>query len=150
MSDPVGNLQCCFTPLAVYIVDTPELATVAGVGGKTSLVTMAMFRQFGNSFCHEPQTASTTIAQLLEIEANIHPWNLEAYSKEGAKFHLNGVHRPFWCNWPLAEPSEFLTPEPLHHWHKMFWDHDAKWCINALGDAEIDFQFSVLHPHTGF
>lgn len=32
----------------------------------------------------------------------------------------------------------------------MFWDHDAKWCIRMLGGAEIDFQFSVLHPHTGF
>jgi hypothetical protein len=31
----------------------------------------------------------------------------------------------------------------------MFWDHDAKWCIRVLGSAEIDFQFSVLHPHTG-
>ena len=29
----------------------------------------------------------------------------------------------------------------------MFWDHDAKWCI---GDAEIDFRFAILHPHTGF
>ena len=32
----------------------------------------------------------------------------------------------------------------------MFWDHDAKWCIHAVGDAEIDYRFTILHPHTGF
>jgi hypothetical protein len=32
----------------------------------------------------------------------------------------------------------------------MFWGHDVKWCIHVLGAAEIDFRFSVLHPHTGF
>ncbi|KAF8226688.1 hypothetical protein L208DRAFT_1019253, partial [Tricholoma matsutake] len=41
-------------------------------------------------------------------------------------------------------------PKPLHHWHKMFWDHDIKWCIRILGDTEINFWFSILHPHTGF
>jgi len=41
-------------------------------------------------------------------------------------------------------------PEPLHHWHKAFWNHDAKWCINAVGSREIDFHFLVLQSHTGF
>ena len=48
------------------------------------------------------------------------------------------------------ELSLFLTPEPLHHWYKIFWDHDIKWCIRAVGAAEIDFQFSVLQPHVSF
>ena len=32
----------------------------------------------------------------------------------------------------------------------MAWDHDIKWCINALGREEIDFRFSILQPHTGY
>ena len=48
------------------------------------------------------------------------------------------------------EPSQFLPPEPLHHWHKAFWDHDAKWCIRAIGDEEIDLRFSLLQPCVGF
>jgi hypothetical protein len=100
---------------------------------------MAYYKQFGDAFQHEPRTASTTIAQLHAIEAVVDPWNLEAYVQEAAKFSLNGVHWPFWRDWALAEPSKFLTPEPLHHWHKMFWDHNAKWCIHVLGSAEIDF-----------
>ncbi|KAF8970295.1 hypothetical protein BDZ97DRAFT_1914618 [Flammula alnicola] len=151
MSDPLGGQRLCYTPLAGYIVDTPESALIAGVGGKTSSVTMASYKQFGDSFRHEPRTASTTIAQLHSLEEKVDPWDLQAYFKAAKEtFRLNGVHRPFWRDWPLSDPSDFLTPEPLHHWHKQFWDHDAKWCIKAVGDAEIDFRFSVLHPHTGF
>lgn len=31
MSDPLGSLRYCFTPLAAYIVDTPEATMLAGV-----------------------------------------------------------------------------------------------------------------------
>jgi Plavaka transposase len=150
MNDPLGYRRYCFMPLASCIVDTPESALYACVGGKTSSVTMATFKTFGNATRHEPRTASTTLAQLQAIEAEANPWDLPKYIAKAKKFRLNGVHRPFWRDWPLAEPSLFLTPEPLHHLHKMFWDHDAKWSIRALGEEEIDFRFSVLQPHTGF
>jgi hypothetical protein len=151
MSDPLGQLRFCFTPLASYIVDTPESALLAGVAGKTSSVTMASYKQFGDPFRHEPRTSSTTLAQLQALEMQVDPWNLHDYvHKAKKKYRLNGVHRPFWRDWPLAEPSTFLTPEPLHHLHKQFWDHDVKWCIRVLGNNEIDFRFSVLPPWVGF
>jgi hypothetical protein len=150
MSDPHGSLRYCFTPLAAYIVDTPEAAMLAGVGGKTSPVTMASHKQFGDSFKHEPRTASTTLAQLLAVKSKVDPdGDLKAYLKEAKKFRLSGVDKPFWRDWPLAEPSLFLTPEPLHHLNKEFYDHDLKWCIRKLGEAEIDFRFSILQPHIG-
>ncbi|KAJ6557091.1 hypothetical protein B0H10DRAFT_1847032 [Mycena sp. CBHHK59/15] len=90
-----------------------------------------------------------TLSQLEALEEDTDPWNLTVYMKKAKEKRLNGVHRPFWRDWPLAEPSEFLTPEPLHHWTKMFGDHEKKWCIAAVGAAEIDFRFSVLRPHTG-
>ena len=152
MSDPVGSRRYVYTPLAAYIADVQEAVALAGVAGKTSHVTMSDYKQFGASFRHDPRTASITLAQLhaIENEDRVHPWNLKAYIKKAMKARLNGVHRPFWRDWALSEPSTFFTLEPLHHWHKMFWDHDAKWCIHALGNAEIDYRFSILHPHTGF
>lgn len=146
MSDPLGTRRFCFTPLAAYIADYPEAIMLAGVGGKTSPLTMAMYKRFGDSFRHEPRTASTTLAQLEAIKACADPDDLETYFKESQKFRLNGVDKPFWRNWAMADPPIFLTPEPLHAWHKQFWDHDVKWCIRAVGEAEIDFRFSVL-PH---
>ncbi|KAG2079444.1 uncharacterized protein F5147DRAFT_549100, partial [Suillus discolor] len=47
MSDPVGNSWHCYTGLASYIADTPEAMMLCAVGGKTSPLTMAMFKQFG-------------------------------------------------------------------------------------------------------
>ena len=150
MEDPLGQGRVCFPPLAAYIVDTPESALVSCVAGKTSSVTMASYQQFGDDYRHEPRTPSITIAKLQAIETIVRPWEIEAYVKEAMKHRLNGVHRPFWRDYPLADPSVFLTSEPLHHWHKQFWDHDAKWCMNVVGKSEIDFRFAVLHPQIGF
>ena len=50
MSDPLGWCQYCFTPLVSTIIDTPEALLYAGVGGKTSPLTMAAYKQFGNAF----------------------------------------------------------------------------------------------------
>ena len=69
MADPLGYLHFCFTPLAAYIVDTPESALISGVAGKTLSVTMASYKQFGDNFRHEPRTASTTLAQLQAAES---------------------------------------------------------------------------------
>ncbi|KAF8625654.1 hypothetical protein AX17_006788 [Amanita inopinata Kibby_2008] len=63
---------------------------------------------------------------MLKALEDIDPWDLTAYSSVAAELRLNGVHLPFWQDWPLSDLSLFLTPEPLHHWHKMFWDHNAK------------------------
>ncbi|KAF9455194.1 hypothetical protein BDZ94DRAFT_1129282, partial [Collybia nuda] len=150
MSDPLGSLRYVFTPLAAYIADTQEALALSGVAGKTSHLTLASYKQFGDPFRHQPRTASKTLFQLRLLEYITNPWNVSTYMKEAMKFRLNGAHRVFWRDWPLSDPSVFFTPEPLHHWHRMFWDHDAQWCINAVGSAEIDFRFSILFPRTGF
>lgn len=150
MSDPVGNLRYCFTPLVGFIADTPEERLVSCVAANTSPVTMASFKQFGDAFQHKPRTASTTLAKLAEIRSKVDPENVQDYFKEASEHHLNGVDKPFWRDWALAEPSNFLTPEPLHHLHKFFWDHEMRWCINVLTASEIDFRFSILQPQVGF
>ena len=109
-----------------YICDTLEATMFATVGGKTSPLTMAMFKQFGNPFCHESHTSQTTLAQLLIVKSKANPMNIEAFFREAQCFCLNGVSDPFWMDYPLTCPSCFLTPELLHYVHKEFWDHDAK------------------------
>ena len=156
MSDSLGCVRLCFTPVVAYIVDTPEAAAIAGVGGKTSHLTLASHKTYGDDFHHPACLGSLTLAQIQYLTEETNPWDLEQYAKAAQKrYQLNGVHLPFWWNWALPDgsivkPSQFLTPEPLHHWHKQFWDHDAKWCIRAVGGQEIDFCFSLLQPCIGF
>ena len=152
LSDPLGNLRWCFTPLASFIVDTPEAQLISCVGGKTSPVTMANYAQFGDDFRHPSRTGSITLNTINKIHRSANAVeSLETYEKAAKSYRLNGVQLPFWRDWALSSnPSSFLTSEPLHHWHKQFWDHDAKWCIYMLGAAEIDFRFSVLHNRSGY
>jgi hypothetical protein len=150
LSDPVGILRWCFTPIASFIVDTPEAQLISAVGGKSSPVTIANSKQFGDAFRHPSRTGATTLHAINEVNGMPEAaQSLEKYEKLAKKVRLNGVQLPFWRDWPLSDPSIFLTSEPLHHWHRQFWDHDAKWCIDAVGDNEIDFRFSILQPHTG-
>jgi hypothetical protein len=137
-------------PLTAYMVNIQEVLALSGVGAKMLHLTMATYKQFSDPFQHKPHTASTTLAQLHTLKQEFSPWDLDEYLKASKKKRLNGVHCPFWRDWPLSDPSKFFMPEPLHHWHKMFWDHDIKWCIHILGEAEINFWFSILHPHTRF
>lgn len=150
MPDFNGDMRYCFTPLASYIYDSPEAVMLATVGGKTLPLTMVMFKQFGNPFHHEPHTYLTTLAQLLAAKSKVNSTDIEAFFHEVQHFRLNGVYEPFWRNYLLACPSWFLTAEFLHHLHRMFWDHNIKWCINVIGTAEIDFCFSILQPIVGF
>ncbi|KAF5329324.1 hypothetical protein D9619_008912 [Psilocybe cf. subviscida] len=150
MSDPLGWRRLCYTPLAAYIVDSPEAALISGVGGQTSALTTATINQFGDAFRHPPRTAIHTLTALHNIRTTVDPSDFELYHKVAFQDHrLNGVDKLCWSDWPQSDPSVFLTPEPLHHWHKAFGDHDLRWCINMLGAAEIDFRFSILHPLTG-
>src|SRR6202789_1942847 len=158
MADPLGYSRFCFTALASYIVDTPEAAMLACVAGKTSHLTMADYRGFGDPTRHEPRTASTTLAQLAALATNYDPLDLPTYLPAAKAIRLNGVHLPFWRDWNLMSPtqllqfnpSQFLTPEPLHHWHKQFWDHDVKWAIRVVGADEFDFRFATIQPVIGY
>ncbi|KAI6145999.1 hypothetical protein BKA82DRAFT_32254 [Pisolithus tinctorius] len=50
LPDSLGHMWYCFMPIAGYITDTPKAAMLAAVGGKTSLITMAMYKQFRDPF----------------------------------------------------------------------------------------------------
>ena len=150
LPDPDGNMQYCFTPLISYIANTPEATMITCVGGKMSPVTMAIYKHFGDPFCHEPQTASMTLTQLHIVQSKAHSSNLQAFFYEAQCFRLNGISKPFFRNLPLSCPSSFLMPEMLHYLHKECWDHNVKWCLNVIGDSELDFQLFIMQPIAGY
>ncbi|KIJ08836.1 hypothetical protein PAXINDRAFT_36830, partial [Paxillus involutus ATCC 200175] len=147
MSDPAGDLCLCYTPLAAYIVDTPEATMLACIQGLTSPITMAMYKNFRDPFWHPPRLRSVTLAQLATIKVDIS--DMDAYFAQCKEYCLSGVALPFWCDWVLSDPSRFLTPEALHHWFCMFFDHNLKWCLRIVGHEELDFYLAILQPVVG-
>ena len=137
MSDPVGNLRYCYTPLASWIADTPEESLLVGTGPKASPVTTAMYKNFGDDHRHPSRTAETTLVAIHTACQKYSPTDYKNFVKAAKSLFLNGIVEPCWKGW--ADPSKFLTPEALHHFHQMSWDHDVKWCIHVVGAAEVDF-----------
>ena len=135
MSDPRGNLCYCFTPLVVWIVDTPEESLLVGTGSKASPMTTATAKEFGDTYHHPPCTAENTITAIHIVCSQHSPVDYKDFLKAIKQFQLNGIVELCWIGWALSDPSFFLNPEVLHHFHWMFWDHDIQWCISAMGTA---------------
>ena len=78
MSDPIWNLHYCFTPIPVWITDTPEESLLAGTSAKVSPVTTATATEFGDVYCHPPCTAVNTLTAIckacsqLEFKSPVH------------------------------------------------------------------------------
>ena len=71
LSDPLGNLHWCFTPLAYFIVDTPVAQLITCAGGKSSPVTThAYHKQFGDDFWHPARTGSITMETVNKINSS--------------------------------------------------------------------------------
>ena len=103
-SDYAGKKQYCFTLFVAYVVDTPEATALTRVAGKTSHLTMAMYKEFGNPTRHQPQTATSILTSLEILASQFDPSNMAIYTRNAkAMFHLNGVNLPFWCNWYLPD-----------------------------------------------
>ncbi|KAI6039471.1 hypothetical protein EDC04DRAFT_2895266 [Pisolithus marmoratus] len=150
MSDPISNLHYCFTPLVAYITDTSEQSLLVCISPKASPVLTMIYKEFGDPFPHPPCTAARTLDNIEQACIEADPNDFEEFLKVTKCYSLSGVHKPFWQNWPLSNPSKFLMPEVLHHFHCLFWDHDLQWCIVVLGLAKIDYCFSLVQTPVGY
>jgi hypothetical protein len=150
MSEPAGNLWYCFTPLAAYIADTPELSLIACTNPKASPFTTVLSKDFGDPFLHNPRTGLNTLAAIRKALEKYPAHDFKAFLKVCKTLHLNGVFEPCWVDWPLSCPSQFLHIETLHHFHCFCWDHDVKWCLEVATSSEVDFRFSLLQPMVGY
>lgn len=150
MNDPRGNLRYCFTPLVAYIADTPEQSLVVCMGPKVSSMSTATYKEFGDDTPHEPRTAEHILQAIGALCARADPDDFASFLKEARSRGLNGVYEPFWRNWPLSDPANFMKVEPLHHFFRMAWDHDIQWCITVVGEDEIDYRFSILQTPVGY
>ena len=120
ISNPVGNLCYCFTPLIAYIADTPKESLLVCIGPKALPVLTATYKQFGDAFCHPSHMAAMTLDDIIQACSMADPDNFKSFLKIAKHYHLNSVIKPFFRDWLLFEPLIFITPELLHHFHCLF------------------------------
>ncbi|KAI6018531.1 hypothetical protein BKA83DRAFT_4464917 [Pisolithus microcarpus] len=115
----------CFTPLSLLACISPKASP-----------------EFGDAFSHPPHMAPRTLDDIEQacIKADLN--DFEEFVKAAKHYSLN--------DWPLSDPSKFLMPKVLHHFHHLFWDHDLQWCNNILRLAEIDYRFSLIQTPVGY
>ncbi|KAI6138987.1 hypothetical protein BKA82DRAFT_4332405 [Pisolithus tinctorius] len=140
MSDPMGNLWVIHTPLVSWIADYPEQLLIACVSSKNLPILLATAEQFGNTICQPLHVYTVAIHD---------PCDITAFHKVCLTKHLNGIMEPFWKVWGNTCPSCFLTPEALHQWHKLYFDHCLQWVINIVGGKEVDHCLAALQPRIG-
>jgi len=150
MSDPIGNLRHCYTPLIAYIADTPEQSLMACTSPKASPVSTAIYKQFRDGICHPPRTAAETLHIIKMMCAKSPPTDLINFLKVAKVHQLNGVFEPFWRDYLRSDPSKFLLPEVLHHFHRLFFNHNLQWCVAVVGSEELDYRFTLIWTPVGY
>jgi hypothetical protein len=148
MSNPWGGTCSVHPALAIWSGDYPEQLLAAGLAGGQSPYTIATTKDFGNEQAQPDRKAKDTLDNIRAACMEANPWDLPRFAKVCKKLRLNGVLEPFWDQWGDAEPAEFLAPDPLHQWHKMYFDHVVRWAVNING-RELDFCLQVLQPLVG-
>ncbi|KIJ07681.1 hypothetical protein PAXINDRAFT_19152 [Paxillus involutus ATCC 200175] len=145
MTDGLGCIRNCFTPLVSYIADLPEQQLVACVSKNASPVTTATLPEFSDGQLHPPRSGMSTLQLIQQVCSEADPWDIKRFQKQAKLVKLLGVHQPFWRDWKFADPTFFLNGEILHTCHKFFFDHILKWCKEVAGNYLLDTRYKTQH-----
>ncbi|KAG2051023.1 hypothetical protein BDR06DRAFT_998344 [Suillus hirtellus] len=93
-----------------------------------------------NSLMRDPELTK----EILERRrSGQHPVEFDEYG-------LRAVYKPFWADLPHTDIFLAFTPDLLHQLHKgVFKDHLIKWCLDIVGETEIDARFKAIPDYPG-
>lgn len=152
--DPEGNVRLVQYDLSIYGADLEEQCNIAGIGRNTCLHCQATGKDLGDARCRHARSSESILASIQQVLKDFqiaygrHPDPLE-FLREGKKYDLNGVHKPFWRRLPSFDICQALSPDILHGVHKLFFDHIHKWNLNTLGGEEYDTRLKAQIPTCG-
>lgn len=124
--------------LAAYVADFPKQCLVSCCKENRCPKCLVAADERRNGFGSAMRDPEST-KEILERRKN---------SQHPPEFEENGlraVYKPFWADLPHANIFLAFTPDLLHQLHKgVFKDHLVKWCIDIVGEEEMDARFKAI------
>ena len=138
-----GWIRLVFFILAAYVADYPEQCLVACCMENRCPRCIVNPMERGNLDECRGRDKSETLELLSKHERGRDPPQFE-------KIGLRAVYKPFWAQLPHCDIFRCFTPDILHQLHKgVFKDHLVSWCMQIMGEKEIDKHFKAMNGYPG-
>ncbi|KAG0708022.1 hypothetical protein DFH29DRAFT_979602 [Suillus ampliporus] len=129
--------------LAAYIADFPEQCLVACCKENRCPHCIVPADQCGELLQSALRDPESTYEALQIQKIGQHP---PTFEEQG----LCAVYKPFWADLPHSNIFAAFTLDLLHQVHKgVFKDHLVKWCLDIVGEKEIDARFKAMPDYPG-
>ncbi|KAG2750205.1 hypothetical protein P692DRAFT_20873162 [Suillus brevipes Sb2] len=129
--------------LATYVADFPEQCLVACCKENRCPKCVVAADERGDPL-DLPMRDPAVIKGILEKRKTGH------HPAEFEEFGLCTIYAPFWANLPHSNIFLAFTPDLLHQLHKgIFKDHLVKWCLDIVGEEEMDARFKAMPDYPG-
>ncbi|KAG1842604.1 hypothetical protein F4604DRAFT_1884714 [Suillus subluteus] len=129
--------------LAMYIMDFPEQCLVACCKENHCLKCLVGANERGEGLDSVMRDPESTKNILERCKNSQHPPEFEENG-------LHAVYKLFWADMPHADIFMAFTPDLLHQIHKgVFKDHLVKWCVDIIGEEEVDARFKAIPDYPG-
>jgi hypothetical protein len=153
--DPEGNLRSVLYDMSLYGADLEEQCDISVLAHNSCPQCDSHGESLGDTGPRVPRSSSSILRAIKQVKCELKeklagrtPTPLE-YLKVAKTHGLSGVDKPFWRKLRSTDICRILSPDLLHGYHKMFFDHIHQWNMNSLGTDEYDARLRSQIPIAG-